>query len=172
MKLTDALRHQRVLLSEWCAGPSVPAVKRTGGDVQHPTSHLGGHSEAEQARINVALNRTLRREGLAGGIVFAWLDEWFKRNWLFLNLECPADLDPRWLNTLDAEEHYGLITTDPEGESRRCAVPSAGPCPPCRMRRACTPRPLPLRCISRGAPSLAWWICAWTPIRPQATNSK
>ncbi|MFC4456371.1 tetratricopeptide repeat protein [Deinococcus sonorensis] len=109
-----------VLISEY----GVPS-SRSIAHYQMQGQHHGGHSEDEQARMDVDLDRTIRRSGLAGGIVFAWLDEWFKRNWMYFDLERPANSKPRWLNSMDAEEHYGLLATDPAGEPTLCSAASA-----------------------------------------------
>ena len=106
-----------VLISEF----GVPSSRSVAHFQAQGQTH-GGHSEAEQARIDVELDRTIRDAGLAGGIVFAWLDEWFKRNWMYLDLERPADRKPLWLNTMDAEEHYGLLASDPRGEPALCSA--------------------------------------------------
>jgi hypothetical protein len=45
----------------------------------------------------------------AGGIVFAWMDEWFKRNWLHDEFELPADRNPLWRNALDPEQNFGVL---------------------------------------------------------------
>src|SRR4029077_2805337 len=41
--------------------------------------------------------------------LFAWLDEWFKKNWAVIDLELPADHTPRWHNRMDAEQNYGVL---------------------------------------------------------------
>jgi tetratricopeptide (TPR) repeat protein len=69
----------------------------------------GGHDEAEMAAMDVRLTREIREAGLAGGIVFAWLDEWFKHNWVVIDLEVPAERNRLWLSPMDAEQHYGLL---------------------------------------------------------------
>ncbi|WP_236682888.1 tetratricopeptide repeat protein [Thermus filiformis] len=70
--------------------------------------HHGGHSELGQAEEVVRLLKEIEEAGLAGGLVFAFLDEWFKQNWLFMDLEAPGR-SPYWHNLLDAEENYGLL---------------------------------------------------------------
>lgn len=75
--------------------------------------HHGGHSEREMGEIDARLMRNVHEAGLAGGILFALLDEWFKRNWLVFDFEIPAERKPLWLNVLDAEEHYGILAARP-----------------------------------------------------------
>ncbi len=76
--------------------------------------HHGGHSEEEMARIDARLTREIAEAGMAGGIVFAWIDEWFKTNWIVLPFEIPRDRGRMWPNRLDAEQHYGMIAIEPE----------------------------------------------------------
>ena len=61
------------------------------------------------AAIDARLTREIRESGAAGGILFAWMDEWFKRNWIVVNYEIPVDHTPRWHNAMDAEQHYGIL---------------------------------------------------------------
>ncbi|WP_243089583.1 hypothetical protein [Thermus neutrinimicus] len=76
----------------------------------HPEGlHHGGHSEPEQAEKVLALWQDIASLDLAGGMVFALMDEWFKRNWLVAPFELPTPRDPFWHNLLDPEENYGLI---------------------------------------------------------------
>jgi tetratricopeptide (TPR) repeat protein len=74
--------------------------------------HHGGHSEAEQAARNLELFEQIKKSGAAGGIVFAWLDEWFKHNWLYIDLELPAARNPFWHSVMDAEQNYGIMSTE------------------------------------------------------------
>ena len=71
--------------------------------------HHGGHDEREMAEGDVRLTREIREAGLAGGILFAWLDEWFKHNWVVIDLEEPAERTRLWHNVMDAEQNYGLL---------------------------------------------------------------
>jgi hypothetical protein len=71
--------------------------------------HHGGHDEAAMAAIDARLTREIEESGAAGSILFAWLDEWFKRNWAVTDLEIPAGHNPRWLNVMDAEQQYGIL---------------------------------------------------------------
>ncbi len=73
----------------------------------------GGHGDREQGEINAILMKTVYESGMAGGVVFSWFDEWFKRNWLFENAELPANRKPIWFNAQDPEENYGLLAAYP-----------------------------------------------------------
>lgn len=85
----------------------------------HPEGlHHGGFSEEAQAEGVAALWRDIAALDLAGGLVFALLDEWFKKNWLFMDLEHPQERDPLWHNLLDPEENYGLLAATARGAFR------------------------------------------------------
>ena len=75
--------------------------------------HHGGHDEAAQAAINARLTRDIAASGAAGVGLFALIDEWFKKNWLVIDFERPAERNRLWLNVLDAEQHYGVIAMRP-----------------------------------------------------------
>lgn len=81
--------------------------------------HHGGHNEAQQGEINGAMIKAIHTTGMAGGALFSWFDEWFKRNWLFMNYELPADRNQLWFNLQDAEQCYGLIAAYPNYPSRK-----------------------------------------------------
>lgn len=75
--------------------------------------HHGGHTEEEMASVDRRLTLELAEAGMAGGAVFAWIDEWFKKNWLVLEFELPPDRNRLWWNRLDAEQHYGIWAMEP-----------------------------------------------------------
>jgi hypothetical protein len=72
----------------------------------------GGHDEADMAAIDARLTREIRESGCAGAVLFAWIDEWFKKNWAVIDLEIPAEHTPRWHNRMDAEQNYGVLAMD------------------------------------------------------------
>ncbi len=74
----------------------------------------GGHTETEQGLIDFKLFRDIHDAGYAGGILFEWMDEWFKRNWLFMDFENPMSRNPLWHNIYDAEQTFGLVSFDPQ----------------------------------------------------------
>jgi tetratricopeptide (TPR) repeat protein len=105
--LQDLARHHAgrpVLIAEY----GVPS-SRGDAHLQPEGMDHGGHDEREMAAIDVRLTREIHEAGLAGGILFAWLDEWFKHNWIVIDLEAPRTRNRLWFNTMDAEQNYGLL---------------------------------------------------------------
>jgi len=84
--------------------------------------HHGGHDEVAQGRIDGLQLDAIHRAGLAGAILFAWQDEWFKRNWMFLPYELPAERNAFWFNRQDAEQNYGLLATYPGYPGKRVTL--------------------------------------------------
>jgi hypothetical protein len=131
-------RHEPALLAHRYAGRADPyagyvaALKRHHGDM--PTlitefgvpSSLGSahngplgrgqgdHSEREALRIDAELLRLIHDEGLAGGFLFAWADEWFKVSW---NTRLHQNPERRqlWHDPLTNEQYFGLIAMDAAG---------------------------------------------------------
>jgi hypothetical protein len=93
-----------VLISEY----GVPS-SRGIAHVQPQGWNHGGHSETEQAEINARLTRDIHASGAAGAVLFEMIDEWFKKNWVVIDFEQPAERNRLWLNPLDAEQNYGVI---------------------------------------------------------------
>lgn len=93
-----------VIISEY----GVPS-SRGNAHLQPQGWHHGGHDEQAQAAINARLTRDIAASGAAGAGLFALIDEWFKKNWLVIDFERPAERNRLWLNALDAEQHYGVI---------------------------------------------------------------
>ena len=102
-------RGQAVMITEF----GVP----TGIGVAHlgPLERdQGNHSEQQAGTMDATMLRAIKREGYAGGIVFAWTDEWFKRTWNTQDLEVPADRRQLWQNALTNEEQFGLVAAEPK----------------------------------------------------------
>ncbi|MFL5402310.1 MAG: tetratricopeptide repeat protein [Gemmatimonadales bacterium] len=86
----------------------VPSSRGTA-HLQPQGWHHGGHDEAEMAAIDARLTREIRQAGAAGSIVFAWMDEWFKKNWAVIDYEIPRENTRLWHNVMDAEQNYGIL---------------------------------------------------------------
>lgn len=118
--LRDLKRHHRglpLLVAEY----GVPS-SRGLAHLQPQGWHHGGHDETAMAAIDARMTREIRESGAAGGILFAWMDEWFKKNWIVANYEIPADHTPRWHNAMDAEQHYGILAQRAGAPERRPAL--------------------------------------------------
>lgn len=74
--------------------------------------HQGRHTEREQGEIVAAMFEDISRAGTAGGIVFSWQDEWFKRTWN-LDARSVPGRRPHWSNVETPEQRFGLLAFDP-----------------------------------------------------------
>ncbi len=100
--------RQPVLIAEF----GVPSSRDTS-HWQKNGWHHGGHSDARQGEINGLLMKSIHAAGMAGGALFSWSDEWFKRSWVFSPYELPQERNPLWFNSQDAEQNYGLLAAYP-----------------------------------------------------------
>ena len=103
-------RGQAVMVTEFGV-PSGIGIAHTGPDGRDQ----GGHTEAEAGRMDAAMLRDIKREGYAGGVLFEWLDEWFKFTWNTWDTEQPAGRRQLWHNALTNEEQFGIVAADPAG---------------------------------------------------------
>ncbi|RFU67530.1 hypothetical protein D0469_14890 [Peribacillus saganii] len=72
----------------------------------------GLHSEEEQGTLNRQLFESIVHEKYAGGLVFTWQDEWFKRTWNTMDFDNP-DRRPFWSNVQTNEQHFGVLAFEP-----------------------------------------------------------
>lgn len=103
-ELVEYHGRQPVVISEY----GVPSARGNAHRQPQGWNH-GGHDERAHADINARLTRDIAASGAAGLGFFALIDEWFKKNWLVIDFEQPAERNRLWLNALDAEQNYGLI---------------------------------------------------------------
>ncbi len=75
--------------------------------------HHGGQDEATAMRQTARLLRSISRERMAGGVVFEFMDEWFKGTWSTNPFAIPEDNRPRWFNAESPEQAYGLFANRP-----------------------------------------------------------
>lgn len=79
----------------------------------HPQGwHHGGLPEQYMADAVARMTKEIAESGAAGGIVFEWIDEWFKKTWNTATFEVPLDRNRLWHNRMDAEEHYGILAME------------------------------------------------------------
>ncbi len=77
----------------------------------------GGKTEADQGRLLARMTRNIYDAGAAGGMVFEWMDQWFRRLWLVRNFEVPEERKPLWANFMDPLEYFGLLAATPHRAS-------------------------------------------------------
>ena len=105
--LRDLVKHHSgmpTVISEY----GVPSSRGTAHLHPQGWGH-GGHDERAMASINTRLTREIRESGAGGAILFAWMDEWFKKNWAVIEYEIPLDNTRLWHNVMDAEQNYGIL---------------------------------------------------------------
>lgn len=73
----------------------------------------GGLTEVQQGEMNVRLLKNIHTAGCGGGMMFSWIDEWFKRTWLFDLIKSAPERMPLWHSVASAEENFGMIAFDP-----------------------------------------------------------
>ena len=79
----------------------------------HSGMHHGGHTEEFQGDYAARMLRNLYDTRTAGGMLFEWIDEWWKQTWLTNVWDLPADRRAYWHNILAAEQNFGLIAFNP-----------------------------------------------------------
>lgn len=71
----------------------------------------GGNTESEQGQMISDMYEEILSEGMMGGLVFSWQDEWFKRTWNTMDYDNP-DRRPFWSNAQTSEQQFGLVSLD------------------------------------------------------------
>lgn len=75
----------------------------------HSGIHHGGLDELTQGKESVRMLQNIDAAGGGGGILFAWLDEWFKRTWITDALDFDPERRIIWHNITAAEQNFGLL---------------------------------------------------------------
>jgi hypothetical protein len=78
----------------------------------HTGFNQGNVDEKSQGQRIVSMMNNIYEEDYAGGLVFAWQDEWFKRTWNTMDLDIP-ERRSYWSNTQTNEQEFGLMAFDP-----------------------------------------------------------
>jgi len=73
----------------------------------------GQHTEQAQGEIVAAMYEDIVEADTAGGIAFAWQNEWFKRTWNLDARSIPGRR-PYWSNIETPEQRFGLLAFDPD----------------------------------------------------------
>jgi hypothetical protein len=70
--------------------------------------HHGGHDEREAGALVGRMLHAIHDTGYAGGVVFAFMDEWFKGTWSTAPWELPGERRRMWFSAESPEQSYGL----------------------------------------------------------------
>lgn len=104
--LEDLKEHHTmpVLVAEF----GVPASRGVTHVNPHTGFNQGNHPEEEQGEMLADMMQDIYDTGYAGGLVFTWQDEWFKRTW---NTEEYSNPNRRayWYDVMTCEQHFGLL---------------------------------------------------------------
>lgn len=80
----------------------------------------GNHDEMEQGDMIASLMGDINEAGCAGGMIFTWQDEWFKRTWNTMDYTDP-DRRAYWDDVMTNEQHFGLLDFVP-GDGRERVI--------------------------------------------------
>ena len=72
----------------------------------------GGITEQQQGDMDAYMLQDIHDAGYAGGLIFTWQDEWFKRTWNTMDLDMP-DRRAMWSNAQTSEQAFGMMAFDP-----------------------------------------------------------
>lgn len=106
-----------VLVAEF----GVPASRGIAHENIHMGLNQGNISEENQGKMDAFMMNNIYEEGYAGGLIFTWQDEWFKRTWNTMDLDI-ADRRPYWSNPQTNEQEFGLLAFDPGNRKSICYV--------------------------------------------------
>ncbi|MDH5444391.1 MAG: hypothetical protein OEY52_02475 [Gammaproteobacteria bacterium] len=98
-----------VLIAEF----SVPS---SWGNVHssHSGMHHGGHDETAQGNYGARMLQNIADVEMGGGMLFAWIDEWWKPTWLTNEFDFPFSRRAYWHNIMAPEQNYGLLGFKPD----------------------------------------------------------
>ncbi len=114
--------YENYLLELWATYSKYPVligeygVPSSWGNAHYANSGMnhGGHNYDSQGFSDYRLLNSIHNSFLAGGCLFAWIDEWFKQTWITNRITCPPNRRLYWHNLASPEENFGLITFVPD----------------------------------------------------------
>lgn len=117
--LKDLIKEHTVpvLVAEF----GIPASRGKAHENIHMGYNQGDIDEKSQGEMDAAMLQDIYDEGYAGGLVFTWQDEWFKRTWNTMDLDLP-DKRAYWSNPQTNEQEFGILAFDPGEDKSICYV--------------------------------------------------
>lgn len=104
--LEDLKKHYQrtpILIGEYGISTSIGVAHFNPNGWNH-----GGLDEVQQGRAILRLTKNIKDAGFAGGMIFEWIDEWWKHNWIAVDWEKPFSRKALWHNDLDPEQSFGI----------------------------------------------------------------
>jgi peptidoglycan/xylan/chitin deacetylase (PgdA/CDA1 family) len=107
-KLREHYGNKPLIIAEFGVPSSI-------GNAHYSVSgmHHGGHDEIDQGIYTARMFENIRDTECAGGLFFAWLDEWWKRTWITDEVDFPPERRSLWHNITAAEQNFGIISFEP-----------------------------------------------------------
>lgn len=105
--LTDLKNHYQhipLIIAEFGAPSSWGVAHYATNGIHH-----GGYDEKTQGENAMRMLKSIETAGSGGGIVFSWIDEWFKRTWITDYLDFDVETRILWHNITAAEQNFGLL---------------------------------------------------------------
>jgi hypothetical protein len=117
--LEDLIKEHTVpvLVAEF----GIPASRGMAHENIHTGYNQGDVDEKTQGEMNADMLKDIYDEGYAGGLVFTWQDEWFKRTWNTMDLDL-SDRRAYWSNPQTNEQEFGVLAFDPGANKSICYV--------------------------------------------------
>ncbi|MBC3797658.1 family 2 glycosyl transferase [Acetobacterium tundrae] len=106
-----------VLVAEF----GIPAGRGKAHDNASMGFNQGDVSETQQGDMDASMLKDIYDAGYAGGLVFSFQDEWFKRTWNTMDFDLP-ERRPYWDNVQTNEQHFGLLAFDSGEKESTCYV--------------------------------------------------
>ena len=77
--------------------------------------HQGEHTEQQALAMDAQMLRGIKAQGMSGGMLFIWADEWFKFTWNTMPRTLVVDRERRslWHDPLTNEQWFGVVASDP-----------------------------------------------------------
>lgn len=117
--LNDLIKQHTmpVLVAEF----GIPAGRGKAHNNVYMGFNQGNVTETQQGEMDAFMLKDIYDAGYAGGLVFAFQDEWFKRTWNTMDLDLP-ERRPYWNNQQTNEQHFGLMAFDSGETETVCNV--------------------------------------------------
>lgn len=105
--LTDLKSHYKkfpLIIAEYGVPSSWGVAHYASNGMNH-----GGYDEKEQGEIGVRLLENNQTANCGGGMLFSWIDEWFKRTWVTDPMDFDIERRVLWHNVTSPEQNFGII---------------------------------------------------------------